>query len=148
LLAGEVAAGRLDVHTPFWMAAVVPLRHHAGAAEERVHGDGAESVRGVVLASGTVRRVVAQATLDDALRFSGTAVADTAENAELLRDTLKGALAAARLHFQDSSPKLVDVLRGVQIRLDGPVITAKGAIPVALLEKLATDRGCGAQGER
>ena len=121
----------------------------AGAAAERAHGEGAETVRGVVLASGSVRRVVGQAYLGRfRSRFSGAAVADTAENAELLRDAVKGALAAARLHFQDSAPELVDVLRGVDVHLDGPVVTAKGAIPVALLEKLAAEHGCAATGER
>jgi hypothetical protein len=149
LAAGEIAAGRLDIHAPFWMVATVPAQAHqrAGAAAERAHGDGAETVRGIVFASGTVRRVVAQATLDDMLRFSGTAVADTPENAELLRDTVKGALAAARLHFQDSAPELVDVLRAVDLRLAGPAVTARGAIPVALLEKLAAEHGCDARGE-
>jgi hypothetical protein len=150
LAAAEIAAGRLDIHAPFWMVATVPAQalQRAGAAAERAHGEGVETVRGVVFASGTVRRVVAQATLGDTLAFSGAAVADTPENAELLRDTVKGALAAARLHFQDSAPELVDVLRAVDVRLDGPVVTAKGAIPVALLEKLAAEHGCAASGER
>ncbi len=149
LAADEIAAGRLDVRNPFWMVATVPAQAHqrAGAAAERAHGNGAEALRGFAFASGTVRRVVAQATLDDTLRFSATAVADTRENAELLRDTVKGALAAARLHFQDSAPELVDVLRAVDVRLAGPAVTARGAIPVALLEKLATEHGCDARGE-
>ncbi len=150
LAADEISAGRLDVRAPFWLVATVPasVRSHARSAAERVHGEGADAVRGALFASGTVRRVVAQATLGETLTFSGAAVADTPENAELLRDTAKGALAAARLHFQDSSPELVDVLRSVQLRLDGPVVTAKGAIPVALLEKLAAEHGCAARGER
>ena len=151
LVAGEIAAGRLDVRAPFWMVAALPAqaRGRAGAAAERAHGEGSETMRDVVFASGTVRRVAGQATLDaSTLRFSGTAVADTPENAELLRDTVKGALAAARLHFEDSAPELVDVLRAVDLRLDGPAVTAKGAIPVALLEKLAAEHGCAATGER
>lgn len=146
LAADEIAAGRLDIRAPFWLVAALPVhpRGRSGAAAEGVHGEGAETVRGVVLASGTVRRVVAQASLDDTLRFSGAAIADTPENAELLRDTVKGALAAARLHFEDSSPELVAVLRAVDLRLAGPVVTARGAIPVALLEKLAAEHGCAA----
>ena len=142
LAAGEIAAGRLDIRAPFWMVAAVPalVRQRAGAAAGRVHGEGAETVRGVILASGTVRRIVAQATLDGALTFSAAAVADTPENAELLRDTVKGALAAARLHFEDSQPELIDVLRAVDLHLAGAVVTIKGAIPVALLEKLAAER--------
>ena len=146
LAEGEVSAGRLDIRAPFWLVATVPaqVRSHARAAAERVHGEGAETVRGALFASGTVRRVVAQATFGEALTFSGAAVADTPENAELLRDTVKGALAAARLHFQDSAPELVDVLRAVDLRLDGAVVTAKGAIPIPLLEKLAAGHSCGA----
>ncbi|HQT93082.1 MAG: hypothetical protein B7Z68_06875 [Acidobacteria bacterium 21-70-11] len=150
LASDEVSAGRLDTRAPFWLVATIPAqaRGRAGAAAERVHGEGAETVRGVMFASGTVRRVVAQATLDGTLAFSGAAIADTPENAELLRDTVKGALAAARLHFQDSAPELVDVLRAVNLRLDGPVVAANGAIPVALIEKLAAGHGCTATGER
>ncbi len=141
LAAAEVGAGRLDVGAPFWLVATVPAAAaaHARAAAERVHGEGAEGVRGALFASGAVRRVIAQATLGDVLKFSGAAVADTPENAELLRDTIKGAIAAARLHFEASEPELVNALRGVDVRLHGPVVTAAGEVPVALIEKLAAE---------
>ena len=143
LAAAEVGAGRLDVGAPFWLVATVPAAAaaHARAAAERVHGEGAEGVRGALFASGAVRRVVAQATLGDALKFSGTAIADTPENAELLRDTIKGAIAAARLHFEASEPELVGALRGVEVRLHGPVVTVTGEVPVALIERLAAEHG-------
>jgi len=145
LVAGDIAAGSVDLRAPFWMVAVVPaeVRRHAGEAANHVHGEGSDSIRGALLASGTVQKVLARAYLDDSLRFVGTAVADTAENAGLLRDAAKGALAAVRLHVQDSSPELVDVLRSVELSAEGAVISGKGAIPVALLEKLVTPQKAG-----
>lgn len=148
LVAAEIAAGRLDTRAPFWMVANVPAKVHHQASEVsgRVHGEASDAVRGVVLASGTVQRVMAQAHLDDALRLSVAALADTPENAELLRDALKGALAVARLHAQDTAPDLVDVLRGVELNVDGTAVTGKGAISIALLEKLAAEHGGAAHG--
>ena len=148
LVAGEIAAGRLDTRAPFWMVANVPAkaRQHASEVSGRVQGEASDAVRGVVLASGTVQRVMAQAHLDDVLRLSGAALADTPENAELLRDALKGALAVARLHAQDAAPDLVDVLRGVELDVDGTAVIGRGAISVALLEKLAAEHGGAAHG--
>ncbi len=145
LVAGEIADGRIDLRAPFWMAATVPAaaRRHAGEAAEHARGEGSEALRGALLASGTVQKVTARAYLDDSLRVFGAAVADSAEDAGLLRDAVKGAVAAARLHVQGASPELVDVLRGVEIAVDGAVVTGKGSIPVALLEKLRANHSKG-----
>jgi hypothetical protein len=143
----ELAAGHISVDAPFWAVSLVPdkVLQKAGEAAGKVHGEGAEPIRGVMLAAGTVKRVTAQAFLDEALKFSAVAVADTAENAGLIRDTVKGALAAARLHFQEQAPEMVDVLRGVQVNVSDSVVTVTGAVPVALLEKiLAQVHGQGA----
>jgi hypothetical protein len=150
LIAGEIATGSLDLGAPFWMVAAVPAeaRRHAGEAADHVHGEGSDSVRGVLLASGTVQKVIAQAYLDDSLRVVGAAVADTAENAGLLRDAAKGVLAAMRLHLQESAPELVEVLRNVDLRADGTVVSGKGSIPLALLEKLTADHNAGHKGEK
>ena len=48
---------------------------------------------------------------------------------------------AARLHFEASEPELVGALRGVEVRLHGPVVTVAGAVPVALIERLAAEHG-------
>jgi hypothetical protein len=133
LIAGDIAAGNLDLHAPFWMVAAVPA---------------SDSVRGMLLASGTVQKVIAQAYLGDSLRFVVAAVADTAENAGLLRDAAKGALAAMRLHLQESAPDLVEVLRNIDLRADGTVVSGKGSIPLALLEKLAAHHKAGHEGEK
>jgi hypothetical protein len=137
----EIAAGHIDLRAPFWMVAMVPAEAHQGASDaaSHAHGEGTESVRSVVFASGAVQRVVMQAFLDDSLRFSGVAVADTAENAELLRDAVKGAIAAARLHAQANSPELVNVLRDIEVTVSGSDLSASGAVPLALLEKLAAE---------
>jgi hypothetical protein len=141
LVEGEIAAGHIDPHAPFWVVAVVPAeaQQKAGEVSEHVHGESSETVRSVVFASGAVQRVAGQAFLDESLRFSGVAVADTSENAELLRDAVKGAIAAARLHAQGQAPELVSVLRDVVVRVSGTDVSVSGAVPVALLEKLAAE---------
>ena len=141
LVEGEVTAGHIDPRAPFWVVAVVPaeVRQKAGEVSEHTHGEGGETVRSVVFASGAVQRVAGQAFLDDSLRFSGVAVADTTENAELLRDAVKGAIAAARLHAQGQAPDLVSVLRDVVVRVSGSDVSISGAVPLALLEKLAAE---------
>ena len=137
----EIAAGHIDLRAPFWMVATIPqeTQQKAQEAAGHVHGEGPEAVRSVVFASGAIRRVAGQAFLDESLRFSGVAVADTAENAGLLRDAVKGAIAAARLHAQANSPELVNVLRDIEVTVSGADVSASGAVPLAVLEKLAAE---------
>jgi hypothetical protein len=52
-----------------------------------------------------------------------------------------------RLHLQGSAPELVEVLRNVDLRADGTVVSARGAVPFALLEKLAADHKAGHPGD-
>jgi hypothetical protein len=141
LVEKEISAGHIDIRAPFWMVATVPagVRQKAREAAGHAHGEGSEAVRSVVVASGAVQRVAVQASLDDSLRLSGVAIADTAENAELIRDAVKGAIAAARLHAQSQSPEFVNVLRDVEVRVAGTGVSVFGAVPLALLEKLVTE---------
>jgi len=146
LVAKEIASGHIDVRAPFWMVANVPpeVRARAGQAGSHGEGDGGEPIRGIVLASGAVERVAAQAFLDDSLKVSAVAVADTVENAQLIRDAVKGALAAARLATQQKRPELVDVLRGVEVGVSGNEVSVAASIPLSLLEKLAGENKAGA----
>ncbi len=141
LVEKEIAGGHIDLRAPFWAVATIPasLRSRAGEAAGSAAAHGGESVRSVVFASGAVERVAMEAFLDESLRISAVAVADTPENAELLRDAVKGAIAAVRLQAQGQEPELVNVLRDVQVRLSGTEVSAAGSVPVALLEKLLAD---------
>ncbi len=138
LVAEEVAAGRVDPAAHFFFVADLPPREVAP-----VTGDA--SLQQVVEASGAVRRVGLQAILGDALALRGFATADTAENAELLRDAVKGAIAAMRLHAQEKAPELVEVLRGVDVRLDGTRVTGAVDVPVAVIEKVLREHAAGHQ---
>jgi hypothetical protein len=146
LVAKEIASGHVDVRASFWMVATVPPEARAKAREAGDHGEGegGEPMRGIMLASGAVERVAAQAFLDDALKVSAVAVADTVENAQLIRDAVKGALAAARLATQQKKPELVGVLRNVEVGLSGNEVSVAATIPFSLLEKLATEHKAGA----
>jgi hypothetical protein len=141
LASQEIAAGHIDPRAPFWLAAVIPEQARAKATElsQRMHGEGSNAVSGVVAASGAVQRATLQAFLDDNLRLSGLAQANTAENAELLRDLVKGALATMRLNFQEKSPELVEVLRNVEVKVKANEVSVAGSIPIALLQKLAAE---------
>jgi hypothetical protein len=141
LVAKELAAGHIDLRAPFWVVANVPevTRARTADAAARLHGDGAEPVRGVLLASGTVQRVAVQAFLDNTLKLSGVALADTPENADLLRDAVKGAIAVARLHAEQASPELVNVLRDVEVRVSGAEVSVSGSLPLTLLDNLAAE---------
>jgi hypothetical protein len=134
-LAKDLASGRIDPKATLWM--VADLAGLADRAEpEGDHAEGHGELRGVMAASRSLRRVSVQASLDDTVTISGDAVADSEENAELLRDALKGAVAAIRLESQDRIPELVDVLRGVTITQSGHEVRVSGSIPVAVIEEL------------
>lgn len=138
LLSGEVAARHVDPTAHFWIVANVP--EGAGSAMGRAtrpEHDG--PIHDALLASGAVQRVALQVNMTDALRVQGCAVADTAENAELLRDAVKGAVAAMRLQAQSRVPELVNVLRDVEIRQSGVEVSGTATIPVTLLERLISD---------
>lgn len=134
LVDGEVAAGHIDTAAHFWVIADVAA-HAQRAAEMAAAAEGAGEMGDVLLASRAVRKVSMQATLGTTLELRAFALADTAENAELLRDAIKGALAAMRLHAQEQAPELVEVLRDVRVRFDGTDVSVAGAVPVALIEK-------------
>lgn len=139
LVGTAVAAGQVDLRAPFWLVALVPdeLRQGAGKISTEVRGEHADMIRSMLAAGGTVQRVALQARLDQELTLSGVATTDTAENAELVRDAVKGALAAARLELQDKEPGLVEVLRDTQVRARDNEVNGQMVIPLPLIDKLA-----------
>ncbi len=143
LLEGEIAAGHVDLGASVLVVAAVPADGRAAArqAAEPVFAEGGEPIRDAILASGTVKRISVSATLGAALVVKAWATTDTPENAALLRDTLKGALAAVRLEVQGRRPELVDALRAVEVRQEGTAVSATGAVPLAVLETLGRESG-------
>lgn len=139
LVGTAVAAGQIDLRAPFWLVALVPdeVRQGAGTVATGVQGEHADMVRSVLAAGGTVQRVAMQARLDRELTLTGVATTDTSENAELVRDAVKGVLAAARLNLGDGEPELVEVLRDTRVQAKGTEVSAQMVIPLPLIEKLA-----------
>ena len=139
LVDSAVAAGHVDLRAPFWMVADVPaqVREHAARGAQRSDEGGSPAVHDVLSASAAVQRVAGYATVGDVLGLHAFATANNAENAGLLRDTVKGALAAMRLHAQNSEPELVEVLRDVKVAVDGDEIEASAEIPMTVLDRLA-----------
>ena len=141
----EAAAGHVDLRAHFWVIAVVPeeVREHSKSVKIEAGDDGGEIVRGLLTAGGTVQRVAMHASLGKELELKGWAQADTKENAELLRDTAKGAVAAMRLHVKDTSPELVEVLRNVDISVTNAEVLGNVALPIDLIQKWASEAEAG-----
>ena len=139
LVDDAVAARHVDLRAPFWMVADVParVREHAQRAEKHAGEAGAPAMQSVIKASAAIERVAGYATVDDVLTVHGFATANDAENAGLIRDTVKGALAAMRLHAQGTEPELVEVLRDVKVSVDGTEVEVDAAIPMKVLDDLA-----------
>jgi hypothetical protein len=137
----EIAAGHVDPRSHFWAVAVVPEEARAHSKEIKIESsdENGALIRGLVTAGGTVQRVAMQATLGKELEIEGWAVADTREDAELLRDSAKGAVAALRLQAKDKAPELVEVLRDVSITSSSAEVSAKAAIPIELVQKWAEE---------
>ncbi len=137
----EIKAGHVDPRSHFWVLAVVPeeVRAHSKDVKIETDDEGGEIVRGLVTAGGTVQRVAMQARLGKELELEGWALSDTKENADLLRDTARGAVAAMRLHFKDQAPELVEVLRDVDIEATDAEVTGKAEIPLELIQKWAAE---------
>ncbi|MFZ5788732.1 MAG: hypothetical protein ACOY3Y_20020 [Acidobacteriota bacterium] len=139
LLTREVAARHVDTTAHFWIVANVPEKARPDASAE-VRPEQSGPVHDALLTSGAVQHVAVQVNMSDALRVQGWAVADSVDNAELLRDALKGAVAAMRLQAQSRVPELVQVLREVEIRQTGVDVSGTASIPVTLLERLLSKR--------
>jgi hypothetical protein len=138
LVASEIAAGRIDPAATFWLVASIPQQvRQVSAAAPEMSGDGtAELFHGMLTASRTILRVSIQASLGSELSLVGSALADNEEDAGLLRDAIKGAIAAARLQAQGQTPELLDVLRSITVSADGSEVHGSVTVPVALIEKL------------
>jgi hypothetical protein len=72
----------------------------------------------------------------DSLKLEATAVSDDSETRGLLEDTVKGALAAARLAMQDDADA-VSVLRRFRVANGHDAVTVSGTLPGAAVRALA-----------
>jgi hypothetical protein len=137
----EKAAGHLDLSAPFWMAVALPENEAASRqpATSGDYGSEGQALVAVAAASAAVRRVAAWATLGQELRLHAFATTASEENAGLLRDTVRGALAAMRLAVQEKEPQLVEALRGVDVDADGSAVSVTATLPVDLLQQLAAE---------
>ncbi len=129
LVREEIAAGRLDPRSSFWMATRVPGSVHD--ADIQVNGD----MAGVAVAAKTLQRITMQATLGSELRLRASALSDSAENADLLRDAVRGAIAAARLAAQETHPELVDVLREIDVDASRSEVDMQASVPLDLVQR-------------
>ncbi len=74
----------------------------------------------------------------DSIRIGGIALSEDEETRSLLEDTIKGALASARLAAQQKDPELVKVLRQATVSRDSEGVTFKAEIPAEFIHRLRT----------
>ena len=140
LVAQALAAGQVDVKAPFWMVVELPPQAHEAMNHMELSSTEPEAnaLSNVVRATAAVQRVAVSGWLGDALTVRSVAVATTEENAGLLRDAIKGALAAARLEFQQRDARLVEPLRDTAVTVSGATVEVRASIPVELLRDLTS----------
>lgn len=128
-LGGQLA--RIDSSASAWMVADVARISQAA--------DGNEGTEKSAQIFAAVKKMtyVSMWTADtgDSLRFGGTALSDDAETRQLVEDTIRGALSAARLAAQEKDPELVELLRKVEVSRDGDGVTVKATLPAEMLER-------------
>jgi hypothetical protein len=122
---------RIDPSASAWMLAdVARISQQAGSHEG---SDKSE----VLFAAVKKMSYVTMWTTDtgESLKFGGTALSDDAETRQLVEDTIRGALSAARLAAQEKDPELVELLRKVEVKRDGDGVSVEATIPAELLER-------------
>ena len=78
----------------------------------------------------TVSTVALWATdTGDAIKLGAFGLAHDTETLQLLEDTLRGALSAARLAVQDKSPEMVSTLRRFSVSRSDDSVTVSGSVP-------------------
>lgn len=125
---------RVDPAAQAWM--VVDVERMTRLASEHHHGDAAN-----VFAAMKRMSYAGLWTTDTgaSLKIGGVALSEDAETRELLEDTIRGALASARLAAQDKDPELVNILRQAKVARDGEGVMFDVSIPADFLEHLRED---------
>lgn len=137
IVEAEVAAGRLDTRAHFWLVTAIPA---AAWGASSPWTDSGGSMAGVERAAGAVSRFGLSGSLTGKMRLRGWALTDSAENADLLRDAARGAVAALRLQAAGSNPELVNMLRDMDIRTRDTVLHMTIDVPFELWENLFSER--------
>jgi hypothetical protein len=128
-LGGQIA--RIDSSASAWMIADVARLSKSAESKE-----GTQNTATIFAAVKKMTYVTMWTTdTGNALRFGGTALSDDAETRQLVEDTIRGALSAARLAAQEKDPDLVELLRKVEVKHDGEGVSVEATVPADLLER-------------
>jgi hypothetical protein len=110
----------------------------AAMRHAQAHASGDDAATALVSSMKSVQFLALQATAKgDALKLAATGVANDAETAGLIEDTLRGVLAAWRLAAQEKSPDTVAVLRKFTVSRDKDTVSISGTLPGATVRALA-----------
>ena len=133
-------ASRIDPSANAW-AVVDVTRSIRLSGKTRVPNRSDASGQALAAAIKSVSTVALWATdTGDSLKLGAFGLTSDAETLELLEDTIRGALSAARLAVKDKSPDLVSVLRRFEVTRTDSSVRITGTIPAESVRKLMSQK--------
>jgi hypothetical protein len=131
-------AARIDAGATAWaIVDVTRAKRLTGTGPNTRHGKN-EALNAAIKNVSTVG--VWATDTGDALKLDAFGLTSDGETLELLEDTLRGVLAAARLAVQDKAPDMVSVLRRFSVSRTNDAIKISGSIPADALRKLTAKK--------
>ena len=129
-------SARIDSHATAW-AIVDVTRAKRFSRAPRVAPHGNQSAEVLANAMKTMSTVALWATdTGDSLKLGAFGLSQDAETLQLVEDTVRGALSAARLAVQDQSPDLVSVLRRFNVTHNDTSVSISGTGPADTVRTL------------
>ncbi|MGZ4809158.1 MAG: hypothetical protein ACXV7D_07485 [Thermoanaerobaculia bacterium] len=126
---------RIDPHATAWAIVDVTRAERLGHGPHMSsHNSSTSMVAGALKNMSTV--ALWATDTGDAVKLGAFGLSQDAETLQLVEDSIRGALSAARLAVQDKSPELVSVLRRFNVTHNDTSVTISGSVPADTLRNL------------
>lgn len=127
---------RIDAKATAWAIVDVPRAQRLVGSPKIHAGSGPVATFGAALRG--VSTVALWATdAGDSVKLGAFGLGRDTETLQLVEDTLRGALSAARLAVQDKEPELVNVLRRFSVSRSSDAVTITGSVPAETFKSFA-----------
>lgn len=121
-------AARIETNATAWaIVDVTRAQRFSHAPHVSAHSQPGEVLAGAMKSMSTV--AVWATDTGDSLKLGAFGLSNDAETLQLVEDSIRGALSAARLAVQDKSPELVSVLRRFTVTHSDTAVTVSGTVP-------------------
>jgi len=129
-------AARIEPSATAWAIVDVARAQRLGRAPDMANHH-APQAEVLTTALKTMSTVAVWATdAGDSMKLGAFGLSSNPETLELVEDTVRGALSAARLAVQDKSPELVSVLRRFTVTHTDTTVTISGTVPANTLRDM------------